>query len=399
MKNNNNINNDYKNKNPAADKDINARARSFLVRLRALTRKEFRQLLRDSSSLLIGIFLPLVLIFLIGYGVSMDVRNIPTAVVLEDASPAAQDMLSFTRGSAYFETRYVTSMREAEELLRARKIEAIIRVPPAFTESLQQKRARVQLIVRGTDSVTANMVQGYVESAIAQWQARNLQNFSADENSAGMVTASSRTWFNDADSSTWYLVPGLLVMITTIVGVFLTALVMAREWERGTLEALFVTPAKPLEIMLAKMAPYFLIAMLGFFICLAAARFVFGVPLHGSPAVLLAASMLYLVVALGIGLVISAVTKNQFLACQIAIVVSLMPVMMLTGFLFDLRSVPVWVSAVGYVLPPTYYMELVKTLFLAGNNWQLIAKNCLILALYAVFFFALAWHVTRKRLE
>lgn len=371
----------------------------FLMRLKALAVKEFRQLGRDNSSLLIGVFLPLVLIFLIGYGVSMDIRNVPVAVVMEDTSPTAQDMLSFTKGSAYFAPRYTTSMRQAEQMMVSRQAEAIIRVPVDFTENLYQGRAKVQLIVRGTESVTANMLQGYVESAVAQWQAANLTKFAGVLNGSGMVTVNSRTWFNDANSSTWYLVPGLLVMITTIVGIFLTALVMAREWERGTLESLFVTPVRPLEIMLAKMAPYFCIALLGFFICLAAARFVFGVPMHGSPVILFISSMLYLVVALDIGLVISAVTKNQFLACQIAIVVSLMPVMMLTGFLFDLRSVPVWVSAVGHVLPPTYYMELVKTLFLAGNNWRLIGKNCLILAGYAVFFFGLAWHVTRKRLE
>ncbi|MGM9519474.1 MAG: ABC transporter permease [Phascolarctobacterium sp.] len=371
----------------------------FMTRLVALTKKEFRQLLRDNSSLLIGIFLPLVLVFVIGYGVTLDIKNIPTAVVLEDASPTAQDILSFTRGSAYFAPHYTTSMHEAEQLMVNRRVEAIIRVPSDFTEALHQGRGEVQVIVRGTDSVTANMITGYTEAAITQWQSQNLAKLQDASSLQGLVTVNSRVMFNDANSSVWYLIPGLLVLIVTLVGVFLTALLMAREWERGTLEALFITPVRPFEIMLAKMLPYFCIAMIGFTICYLAARFVFGIPLHGSLVVLLGVSMIYIIIALGVGLVISAVTKNQFLACQIAIVVSLMPCMMLSGIIFDLRSVPLLVRVVGYLLPPTYYVELAKALFLAGNNWPLILKNTLYLIGYAVFFFCLAWKVTKKRLE
>ena len=372
---------------------------AFYNRLTALISKEFRQLRRDNSSLLIGIFLPLVLVFLIGFGLSLDVKHVPTAVVLEDPSPTAQDMLSFTTGSDYFDPRYVTSMQEAEKLMQERKVDAIIRVPPDFTQALYAQRGKVQVILYGTDSTSANMVRGYIEAGLAQWQSQNLRKIFPNATSRPTVNVITRTWFNDANSSTWYLIPGLLVLIITIVGVFLTGLVMAREWERGTLESMFVTPVKPLEILLAKMVPYFCIAMLGFFICLLAARFIFAVPLEGSLPLLIFCSMLYLLVALGIGLVISAVTKNQFVACQYTIVVSLLPTMMLTGFLFDLRSVPVWIRCVGYILPATYYMEIVKTLFLAGNNWQLLIKNSIILIGYAVVFLGLALHVTRKRLE
>lgn len=371
----------------------------FTKRLASLIKKEFCQLRRDNSSLLIGIVLPLVLIFLIGFGISLDVKNVPVAVVLEDTSPTAQDMLSFTNGSAYFQPRYVTSMHEAEQLMQQRSVDAIIRVPPDFTEQLYAQNAKVQVILYGADSTTANIVRSYIAAGITQWQQTTLPKHFPSAASMPTVSVTARTWFNDANSSTWYLIPGLLVLIITIVGVFLTGLVMAREWERGTLESMFVTPVQPLEILLAKMVPYFCIAMIGFAICLLAARFVFEVPLEGSLPMLIFSSMLYLLVALGIGLVISAVTKNQFLACQFTIVVSLLPTMMLTGFLFDLRSVPDWICIVGYVLPATYYMEIAKTLFLAGNNWPLLIKNSLILGVYAVLFLGLALHVTRKRLE
>jgi ABC-2 type transport system permease protein len=174
---------------------------------------------------------------------------------------------------------------------------------------------------------------------------------------------------------------------------------MAREWERGTLEALFVTPVRPVEILLAKVIPYFCVGMMGLFLCLAAARFLFKVPMQGSLLVIVIASMLYLVVAVGMGLLISSATKNQFLASQLALVSSFMPSLMLSGFLFDLRNVPVAVQAVGRILPATYFMELVKTLFLAGIVWPLILRNCAILAAYAVLLLGIARAVTRKRLD
>jgi ABC-2 type transport system permease protein len=185
----------------------------------------------------------------------------------------------------------------------------------------------------------------------------------------------------------------------TLVGAFLTAMVMAREWERGTLEALFVTPVRPGEILLAKIIPYFVVGMLGLGMCLVAARFQLGVPIYGSFPVILISSMLYMLVALGLGLVISSITKNQFLASQIAIISSFMPSLMLSGFLFDLRDVPMVIRLVGQALPATYFIELIRTLFLAGNVWPLIFKDCAILAAYAVLLLGLARFVTRKKLD
>ena len=199
-----------------------------------------------------------------------------------------------------------------------------------------------------------------------------------------------RIWFNAANSSTWYLVPGLIVIIITIVGAFLTSLVMAREWERGTLEALFASPVRPLEVLLAKIIPYFGIGMAGLGLCLLAARFLFSLPFEGSFRLLLVSSMLYLL--------ISSLTRSQFLAGQITILVSFLPAVLLSGFLFDLRNVPPAVRVIGHLLPSTYYMELLKTLLLAGDNLPLAARNCGVLALDAVLFFLGALRATRKRL-
>jgi ABC-2 type transport system permease protein len=184
----------------------------------------------------------------------------------------------------------------------------------------------------------------------------------------------------------------------TLIGAFLTALVMAREWERGTLEAIFVTPVKADEILLGKIIPNFVMGMIGLALCVLAARFLFHVPLRGSLAVLAGASTLYLLVALGIGLVASSTTKSQFVASQIALLATFLPAMLLSGFLFDLRSMPIAVQVVTYILPARYFVALLQTIFLAGDIWSVILPNAAVLAVMAALLLTLAVAATRKKL-
>ncbi|MGE7136754.1 ABC transporter permease [Luteibacter sp. NPDC031894] len=370
-----------------------ARPRSrgaFLRRLTALVRKEVKQLLRDRSNLMMGIALPVALILIFGYGLSFDVKNAPVAVVMEDPSPTANDMIAGMRLSPYLDPVLVRDMRAAEALMLERKVDGILRIPSDFTRRLGLGDAHVQLILHGADANTARTVQGYVQSTLQAW--------AVPGGAMGSVRLEPRLWFNEANTSTWFLVPGLIVLITTLVGAFLTALVMAREWERGTLEALFVTPVRPMEILLAKIIPYFGVGLIGLAMCLVAARFLFDVPLEGSLLLILVVSVFYLFVALGIGLLISAVTKNQFTASQVALVTSFMPALMLSGFIYDLRNMPLVVQGVGRILPATYYLETLKSLFLAGNLWPMILKNCAVLIGYAVVLLAAARAKTRKQI-
>lgn len=371
----------------------------FWQRLIALTRKETRQLVRDPSSLAIGILLPIILILIFGYGLSLDVKNAPMAVVLEDTSPTAVQAVSGLQLTPYISPVMLTSMREAEALMHARKVDGIVRVPGDFSRRLAGGNASIQLIVHGADANKAAIVLRYASGALAQNALRLADRGAGPATGVGTVTIEERLWFNSANTSTWYLVPGLIVLIMTLVGAFLTALVMAREWERGTLEALFVTPVRPVEILLAKIIPYFGIGMVGLLLCLVAARFLFEVPMYGSLAAIVVSAMLYLLVAVAVGLVISSVTRNQFLASQVALISSFLPSLMLSGFLFDLRNVPTVIRIVGHALPATYFMELVRTLFLAGNVWPLIFRNCAILIAYAVVLLGVARLVTRKKLD
>jgi ABC-2 type transport system permease protein len=194
-------------------------------------------------------------------------------------------------------------------------------------------------------------------------------------------------------------VPGLIVLVMTLIGAFLTSLLIAREWERGTLESLFVTPVRPLELVLAKVTPYTVIGAIDLVGCLLAARLLFEVPMHGSLLVIVAASLLYLVVSLLLGLLISGKTRNQFLASQVALVTSFMPALMLSGFVFDLRNVPVAVQAISHVLPATHFMGLVKTLFLAGDNWTQVLRSGGILSFYAIVLTLAVRGTLRKQLH
>ena len=367
-------------------------------RVLALIRKETRQLVRDRSSIMVGVFLPVMLILIFGYGLSFDVKNMPVAIVMDDPSPIAADVTAGFYLSPYFSPLALTSIRAAEELMLERVVDGVVHLDADFARDLAAGDATVQILVNGVDANRARVMQAYAQGALAQWGARRDAAGDRSNDGVGIAVLEQRVWFNEANTSTWFLVPGLIVLIMTLIGALLTALVMAREWERGTLEALFVTPVHSVEILVSKIVPYFVVGMIGLAMCLVAARFLFHVPIRGSLLLILLSSMLYLLVALGMGLLISAAVKNQFLAAQIALVSSFLPALMLSGFIFDVRSLPIAVRTVSSLLPATYYVELLQTLFLAGNIWPLILKDCAVLAIAAGALLTLARVQTRKEL-
>ena len=370
--------------------------RAKLRRTRALVRKETYQVLRDPSSIAIGVVLPLILILLFGYGLSLDVKHVPLAVVIDEASDDAVGLVASFELSPYFEPQIARSMPRAQQLLLEQEVDGIVRIPSDFARQLNAGQADLQLIVHGADANRARIIQGYVQGAVAAWSAqRALQGRSAD---SAPVTVQTRMWFNEANDSSYFLVPGLIVLVMTLIGALLTAMVMAREWERGTLEALLVTPVRSDEILLGKTLPYFLLGMIGLAVCVLAAKFLFQVPLRGSLWVLLGASMLYVLVALGIGLLISSWVKNQLVASQLTMLATFMPAFMLSGFLFDLRSMPAAVRLITYLLPARYYVALLQSVFLAGDVWSVIVPNTLVLAAMASVLALSSRAVMRKRL-
>jgi ABC-2 type transport system permease protein len=368
-----------------------------LRRIRALVMKETRQVVRDPSSIAIGAVLPLILILLFGFGLSLDVKNAPIAVVIEYPGPEAMELAAGFQLSPYFRPTVTRSLPPAQDLLLEHRVDGIVRIPADFSRRAGAGNADVQLIVHGGDANRARIIEGYVQGVVGAWSARLAAQGRSGQ--VQLVNVQSRLWFNEANDSSYFLVPGLIVLVMTLIGGLLTAMVMAREWERGTLESLLVTPVRSEEILLGKTLPYFALALVGFLLCVLSAKFLFQVPLRGSIWLLLAASMLYVLVALGIGLLISSWVKNQLVASQLTMLATFMPAFMLSGFLFDLRSMPAAVRLVTYALPARYYVALLQSIFLAGNVWSVIVPNTLVLAAMAALLALASRLVLRKTLE
>ena len=372
----------------------------------ALIVKEWHQIGRDPSALVIGVFLPLFMLLVCGFGISMDMKDVPVAIVLEERTPVAQRIAVDFTANPYFDAKVFYAKAPAEKALEAREVECILTIPAGFAANAQQgEAAELGLTVYGVDSNSATLFKSYVLGQLNSSVTKMVSNGMIEPAVASRVSAgpvkslASRSWFNEASISTWYLVPGILVIVVGAASTMMSAIVIAREWERGTFESLFVTPMKILELILAKTIPYFVIAMLGMVLCLVVGRVLYDLPMRGSLVLILGESMLYLVVALGIGLVISGLTKNQFLACHVSLMISFLPSVVLTGFLFDLHAEPMAIRVVSSLIPTTYYLELMKSLFLSGNYWPLIVRDTAVLLAFALFFLGWAFRITRKKVE
>jgi drug efflux transport system permease protein len=368
-----------------------------LGRLRGLLRKEFLQIGRDPSSIAIAFLLPAILLLIFGYGVSLDARNVPIALVVE--KPNA-DTMSFTARfahSPYFRPRRFGAIQEAERAMDAHEVEGVVWLRADLARRLNAGAAPIGVIVNGVDANDARIIEGYLQQIWASWLAARAEALGMP---APMpVSVEQRVWFNPAVRSRDYLVPGLIAIIMTLTGALLTAMVIAREWERGTMEALMVTRVNIREILLAKLVPYFVLGMSGMAASVAMAVWLFGVPLRGSLALLAAASALFLLAALGMGLLISSVARSQFVAGQIAIIATFLPAFILSGFLFDIGSMPAPIQVITYLVAARYFVAILQTVFLAGDVWPVILPNMAALALMALFFLGAARLIARKRLD
>jgi len=368
------------------------------MRMRGLVRKEFLQVKRDPSSLAIAFLMPVVLLVLFGYGVSLDAEHVPVALVVEHPDTDSAGFTGVFRQSRYFSVVDFSEMKTAEDAMRNGLVDGIIHLREDFSRRLREPGGTtVQVIVNGIDANNARLISGYVEGTWATWL-RHVAD-TGEITPDIPVQVEQRVWFNSELRSRNFLVPGLIAVIMTLIGALLTALVMAREWERGTMEALMVTQVTMREILLGKLIPYFALGMGGMFLSVVMAVWQFGVPLRGSLPVLFIASSLFLLVALGMGLLISTLAKNQFVAGQVAIIVTFLPAFILSGFIFDIASMPQAIQIFTHILAARYFVTILQTVFLAGNVWQVILPNSLALLLMAGIFFGMIRRKSHKRLE
>lgn len=346
-----------------------------LRRMWAITFKEGLQIMRDPSSILIGFVLPVFLTLLSGYATNLDIDDVPIGLVLEDGSPAARSLAAAFLASPSFDTRMGRDRREFEQAMTRGSVRGVVVIPQTFSRDLARADAGVpfQVIADGAEPNTANFVQNYAQGVWLTWMALRAKEAGADLRQP--VALAPRTWFNQDLQSLNSLLPGGIAINLTLIGALLTALVVAREWERGTMEAILATPVTRLEMLVGKLVPYFLLGMGALCICLVLTLVVFHVPFRGSLAALAAVSAVFLVSALGLGLFISAVAHNQFVAAQAAILSAFLPGYFLSGYVFELAGMPWPVRALSHVISARYYVSCLKTLFLVGDAWSLLLPN------------------------
>lgn len=374
-----------------------------LRRFRALVRKEVHQIARDPSSILIALVLPLILLFLFGYAVSLDATITKIAVVVEDPGPLTRGLVASFRASRYFDVVIGHDQREfTEELVRGR-VRGIVVIPETFAEDIQANRApRVQIIVDGSQPNMAEFVQNYAQGVINRWsriQAASRNATGTPTPSAPAIVPKPRFWFNAELTSRNVLVPGSIAIVMTLVGTLLTSLVIAREWERGTMEAMMATPVTAVEMLAGKILPYFCLGLISMTLCTVTAVLFFDVPFRGSLLALYALAAAFLIPALGQGLLISSVTKNQFLASQVALLTGFLPAFLLSGFLFEIRSMPEVIQWITLLVPARYLIPSLLTVFLAGNLWSMFLRAIAILLAAGGVLLLLTIYNTQKRIS
>lgn len=365
-------------------------------RFAALVRKESYQAVRDPSTILIAFVLPLILLFLFGYGVSLDTTRTRVGLVMEETTPLTQALAASFQASRYFSVTTNQDRRVFEEDLVNGRIRGILVIPANFTTDFAAgNRPQVQVIVDGSEPNTANFVQNYAQGTVANWE-RQRQALMAENSTA--ISIEQRFWFNPELTSRNFLVPGSIAIVMTLVGTLLTSLVVAREWERGTMEAMMATPVTAIELLVGKIFPYFVLGLAAMTLCVLLAVALFGVPFRGSVLALYALSATFLIPALGQGLLISAATKNQFLASQLALISAFLPAFLLSGFLFEINSMPTVIQWITFIVPARYLIPSLQTVFLAGDIWPMFLHSMAVMLAIGAVFFALAARSTRKRI-
>lgn len=369
------------------------------MRTAALIKKECLQIIKDPSAILVAVLLPILLLFLYGSGVSLDLKHLRIGLVMEDTSPDAQSLAKAFCNSPYFDVQIVRDRRELLPQIEDGQIRGFVVIPSYFSEFRKRgdQTAPIQVIADGSEANTANFVQYYVAGAFENWLTQ--EAVSARFTPPPSIEVEPRFWYNDVLESRFFLLSGSLGIIMTLIGTLLTALVVSREWERGTMEALISTPASIWEIVLGKTIPYFFLGLFSMAICLFVSVFIYGLPFRGSLFALFLVSSCFLFCSLGTGLLISLLSKVQIVASQMAMIVGFLPAYILSGFLFEISSMPKWIQILTYFMPARYFVQCLQTLFLVGDVWEIFLKNMAVMLFISAILFAIISRKLIKRLD
>ncbi len=378
---------------------MDRRGKRAAMRLRGLARKEMKQILRDPSALLIAFLLPFVLLIVNGFGISFDATHMRLAVVITAPEEQARGLQQALAASPYLAPERMPDTRDAEAAVLSGDVRGMLVLREDFSQRLANPvrwPAPAELAVNATDPNTARLLEGYVSGALQTWLAGQAIQ---QRTIPATIDLDHRYWFNPELRSADAIVPGIIALVMTMTGTLLTALIVAREWERGTMESMLASPAGMAEITLARLGCYFVLGITSMAIAVLLALGVFGLPFRGGLLALAAAAALFLVFALGLGLFISTLARNQFVASQVAFITTMLPAMMLSGMLYDIASMPQWLQIITYAVPARYLVSILQTLFLAGDVWPVLLPNLAGLAAAAVLAVVATLAVTRRRLD
>ena len=367
--------------------------------IKTFVKKEFKQIIRDNSSILIAFILPLILLFLFGFGVNFDTNTVKVGIVDLSNSVESRNFIQSLKNTKYLDTSFYKTTKEAESFLAGGKIRGYVVIPVNYEIELKKKsNPKIQIITDGTEPNTAKFASTYIQGAFfSNLQYENSKKGILEKTKT--INAINRSWYNPALKSTYFILPGSLAIIMTMTGTILTALVIAREWERGTMEGILTTNITKGEFILAKYIAYFVLGFLSILFCLFLIIFVFKVPFRGSYIALFITSSLFMLTGLGLGLLISTTFKDQFISSQIAGTLGFMPSMMLSGLIYEIDSMPFFIRMISNVIPAKYYVSAVTSLFLSGTVFKIILFSSIYMFIFAALTAFLIYKKTNERLE
>lgn len=375
-----------------------------LRRLGAVARKEFIHVLRDPRALGIAIVLPMIMLMIFGYALTLDLDRVPLTVWDQSRTPQSRELVSRFEGSRYFSVvSRAGSYREVEQDVDHGRAMLALVVPVDFGRRVASERqTQVQVLADGSDANTTTLALAYAESIVRAYSQEIL--IEKARRMTGRAPAlplelRPRAWFNTDMESKIFIVPGLIAVIMMLIAALLTSLTVAREWETGTMEQLISTPVRRSELILGKLTPYFFIGMVDMLLSVLAGRFLFDVPIRGSLLLLFGVSAVYLVGALSLGIFISTLAKSQLLASQAAFVATFLPAFLLSGFMFDIGNMPKALQVVTYFIPARYFVAFLRGLYLKGTGIAQLWPECLLMVAFGALMLLLAIRSFKKRLD
>lgn len=372
-------------------------------RVIAIMRKEFIHIIRDRRSLGMAIAMPILLIFLFGSSLSLDVDNVPLVIWDQNSTSNSRELINRFTASHYFGlTGYVSSYEEIEQAIDKRDAILALVIPYDFSRKLESSQTvDIQLIVDGSDSNTATISMGYAQTVVDNYNSALLIKTAYQQGKKTVnvpLEAKPRVWFNQNMLAKNYIIPGLIAVIMMVIAALLTSLTIAREWENGTMEQLITTPLKPIELLVGKLAPYFAIGMLDILLAVLMGQFLFNVPLRGNPMLIFGSGAIFLVGSLTMGMLISIVTRSQLLASQLAMVLTFLPSFLLSGFMYTISNMPTVIQGITYLVPARYFVTILKNIYLKGVGISILIFEAGILLFFAVILVIVANIKLRKRL-